>query len=210
MKYEPFSTLQPSNSHAKSKVKTLYLNLLAYIHFTYNSQTYILISHVSFLELRKIEPYGMNQWWQKILPTSKIKVDILKKGQIKAASSLVFPSHSAAIDFFFFWTPKSKVSKVVVASLVLCIGTQSSCKISIDEAENVFGKIRPKSSKTAQKRAKWNCRDLITSHSSLSTKELSCVKMNLLWFFFSRVWFYMYVHKSGQILQYLSNHIPIQ
>ena len=113
--------------------------------------------------------------------------------------------------FFFFWTPKSKVSKVVVASLVLCIGTQSSCKISIDEAENVFGKIRPKSSKTAQKRAKWNCRDLITSHSSLSTKELSCVKMNLLWFFFSRVWFYyMYVHKSGQILQYLSNHIPIQ
>ena len=60
MKYEPFSTLQPSNSHAKSKVKTLYLNLLAYIHFTSNSQTYILISHVSFLELRKIEPYGMN------------------------------------------------------------------------------------------------------------------------------------------------------
>ena len=112
MKYEPFSTLQPSNSHAKSKVKTLYLNLLAYIHFTSNSQTYILISHVSFLELRKIEPYGMNQWWQKILSTSKIKVDILKKGQIKAASSLVFPSHSVAIDFFSFEPQKAKYQKL--------------------------------------------------------------------------------------------------
>ena len=107
MKYEPFSTLQPSNSHAKSKVKTLYLNLLAYI-LTYYSQTYILISHVSFLELRKIEPYGMIQWWQKILPTSKIKV-FWKKGQIKAASSLVFPSHSTAIDFFLLNPKKQSI-----------------------------------------------------------------------------------------------------
>ena len=203
----PHCSRQTHMQRAKSKHCIWICSHTYYVRRTYNSQTYILISHVSFLELRKIEPYGMIQWWQKILPTSKIKV-FWKKGQIKAASSLVFPSHSAAIDFFLL-NPKSKVSKVVVASLVLCIGTQSSCKISIDEAENVFGKIRPKSSKTAQKRAKWNCRDLITSHSSLSTKELSCVKMNLLWFFFSRVWFYMYVHKSGQILQYLSNHIPI-
>ena len=42
------------------------------------------------------------------------------------------------------WTKKPPILKLI------CIGRQSSCKITPDEAENVFGKFRA-SSKTATK-----------------------------------------------------------
>ena len=104
----PHCSRQTHMQRAKSKHCIWICSHTYYVRHTYNSQTYILISHVSFLEFRKIEPYGMNQWWQKILPTSKIKV-FWKKGQIKAASSLVFPSHSTAIDFFLLNPKKQSI-----------------------------------------------------------------------------------------------------